>query len=865
MVDLTPDLSQAERFLSILDPAAGCRSLVDDYPDGFSFQCFDDIKGRKDRSLARILHGTLADHGTTLTALNKRGAGVFVTINETNMTGRTLGDLTRVRAVWQELDDGIDFDTQLEPHLVTETSPGKRHKIYLVDGLSFAEHQAVQDVLCDKYGSDRNAKDLARVLRVPGFWHQKATPFMSRLLDTYEGKPYPADLVLKVFAPDGTTPKPRTSPQPAKQKPTAEYAPLSEIDSQLPLADITLSNCRQYLPLPGDQSYAEWRDVGMALHHQFYGSDDALLIFDDWSQHVREYQGFDDVAKAWSSFGKRTEGTVVTFKTLVQAYNRRQVKERASQSEDAYAKAKKLLAHCTDHTELTGNVAPKLWRLANGIVSMEKDFCEYLIQRYAELRAGQALTRTEAMRALKSKRESAHAKAVAEAAISDVGYRNPRAPNWTDNWVWVSDDELFFNIQNGVGLTTRGFCGQFNSQLPKGGDAPTNAAAYAQDNLFVPKVMRRMYMPGAATIFEHDGISCVNTYSDRYRCAVPDTLEGEKALQAVATLRRHIELICGGWNREAKIFCNFLAACISAPPVKVRWAVLLVGTFGDGKSLFYQLLMNALGSKNVRTIKGSTIAASAKTSFTGWVEGHCLGFIEEIKWHGHNRYEIVNSIKDVITNNVVECHQKGKETRDVHNNANYFLTTNYLDAIPLEKGDRRYFMLQSQLPLDAIMATEPDYFTNLTNAIQTESGALVRWLLDVPKHKDFDPNKHAPMTDTKQDAIRLATDDMEELVAELIEFSDDPLCGPDALCFTPLFQKLQAVAPGMVKSDQDFKLSRALTSMGYTKAARTWVSGERQTVWGKKVNSKLPPLDVLKKIIADRITGSAAVGLDDIC
>jgi hypothetical protein len=865
MVDLVPDLSQAERFLSILDPAANCRSLLEDYADGFSFQCFDDVKGRKDRTLARVIHGTLSANANTLVALNKRGAGIFVTINETNMRGRTLSDLTRVRAIWQELDDGIDFDTQLEPHLVTETSPGKRHKIYLVDGLTFAEHQAVQDVLVAEYGSDKNAKDLARVLRVPGFWHQKGEPFMSRLVDTYTGAPYPADLVLKVFTPSTT----RSSPaKPALQKEpkqyAADYTPLDDLDSQLPLPDITLENCVKYLPPAGDQSYSEWRDIGMALHHQFYGSDEALAIFDDWSGNVREYKGYDDVAATWSSFGKRTTGSVVTFKTLVKEYKKRQIKSRTDQIGEVYDKAKNLLKQCHDHTELTGVIAPQLWHLAGGIVSVEKDFRQYLIQRFAELRDGETLSQAEANRALKSKRVSAHAKAVAEAAITDLGYRNPRAPGWTDDWVWVSADEVFFNINTGVELTSRGFCGQYNSQLPKGDGAPTSAAAYAQDNLFVPKVMRRMYMPGTANIFAHDGVSCVNTYSDRYRCPVPDALDDVDDIRAVELMRRHIEYICGGWNREAQIFCNFLAACVGTPPVKVRWAVLLVGTFGDGKSLFYQLLMNALGSKNARTIKGSTIASSAKTSFTGWVEGHCLGFIEEIKWHGHNRYEIVNSIKDVLTNSVVECHQKGRETKDVHNTANYFLTTNYADAVPMEKGDRRYFMLESRVPLDKISAEEPDYFYNLTNAIQHHSGAIVRWLLDMPRHVEFDPDRPAPMTEAKQNAIRLAVDDVEELITEIIEFDNDPLCCNEAICFGPLFQKLQNKAPGAIKSDQDFKVSRALVAMGFAKSSRVSVAGERHTIWGRKVAGKLPPAETLRDILNNRATKSEAEGLSDL-
>jgi hypothetical protein len=88
------------------------------------------------------------------------------------------------------------------------------------------------------------------------------------------------------------------------------------------LSDITLENAGSYLPPAGDQSYQEWRDVGMALHHQFDGSDQALVIFDTWSQGVREYKGYDDVEKAWVGFGKRTAGPIITFRSVIRAHKK---------------------------------------------------------------------------------------------------------------------------------------------------------------------------------------------------------------------------------------------------------------------------------------------------------------------------------------------------------------------------------------------------------------------------------------------------------------------------------------------------------------------------------------------------------------
>jgi hypothetical protein len=49
-----------------------------------------------------------------LSHLNEQGAGIFVTVNETDGKGRKRENITRVRAVWQEDDDGFDGPFPLE-------------------------------------------------------------------------------------------------------------------------------------------------------------------------------------------------------------------------------------------------------------------------------------------------------------------------------------------------------------------------------------------------------------------------------------------------------------------------------------------------------------------------------------------------------------------------------------------------------------------------------------------------------------------------------------------------------------------------------------------------------------------------------
>lgn len=171
----------------------------------FTFQTFDDNDQRKDPSLARILHGTHAQHERQLRALNARGAGVFVMVNEGSGSGRSASGVQRVRAVF------LDFDTSgpealrdciagakaagLPPHLVCESSPGKFHVYWMVHDCPTESFRRVQECLAWRFGGDPIVKDLSRVMRVPGYLHRKGTPFESRLLHSRHGSYSVVDLV----------------------------------------------------------------------------------------------------------------------------------------------------------------------------------------------------------------------------------------------------------------------------------------------------------------------------------------------------------------------------------------------------------------------------------------------------------------------------------------------------------------------------------------------------------------------------------------------------------------------------------------------------------------------------------------------
>jgi putative DNA primase/helicase len=190
------DLDAAAKFLRRLDRGA----------ETFTFQSFSDKKA-KDRRLARILHGTLAAHADELRDLNKRGAGIFVSLNATDGAGRRAENITRLRAVRLDLDGGpLDpvWECKLKPHMVVESSPGRFHVYWRVSGGMLGEFEDIQRGVAKAFDGDPAVAKLTDCARLPGFDHHKGEPFRVKMVEWFPHKAHSWDDILATFPPEAT-------------------------------------------------------------------------------------------------------------------------------------------------------------------------------------------------------------------------------------------------------------------------------------------------------------------------------------------------------------------------------------------------------------------------------------------------------------------------------------------------------------------------------------------------------------------------------------------------------------------------------------------------------------------------------------
>jgi hypothetical protein len=265
------DAEQPRQFLKLLDPTAA----------GFTFQTFSDNKSNKNPELTQIVQSPAHKE---LLQLHAHGAGVYVTINETDGKGRKSENITRIRAVFQEDDDGFDGEFPLAPSIINETSPGHFHRTWLIDGDWPADEQgradfaAVMERMVESYGSDKNAKDISRVLRVPGFLHRKGKPHLVRIVEA-NGRRYSRAGMIAAFPP---VERPKTT----------------ETHSEWRARDDDEQRIRNALQSIDPNDRESWLQCGMALKHEM--QEAGRPLWDDWSRQSNKYDERDQ-GKTWRS------------------------------------------------------------------------------------------------------------------------------------------------------------------------------------------------------------------------------------------------------------------------------------------------------------------------------------------------------------------------------------------------------------------------------------------------------------------------------------------------------------------------------------------------------------------------------------
>jgi len=173
--------------------------------DHFHFQTFADKRGTE--NLTAVFQGATVPRA--LKGFNEDGAGIFVAINEHAIgKPRSKKTTTKIRAVFADFDDPTvaadkvkEISSVLPPTMLVESSPGKFHVYYVLKSagqIPVEEFKPWQQHFVKTYNSDPKCIDSSRVMRVPGYLHQKKEPFETRVIFA-DGPKYDVDDLISAF------------------------------------------------------------------------------------------------------------------------------------------------------------------------------------------------------------------------------------------------------------------------------------------------------------------------------------------------------------------------------------------------------------------------------------------------------------------------------------------------------------------------------------------------------------------------------------------------------------------------------------------------------------------------------------------
>lgn len=279
-----------------------------------------------------------------------------------------------------------------------------------------------------------------------------------------------------------------------------------------------------------------------------------------------------------------------------------------------------------------------------------------------------------------------------------------------------------------------------------------------------PRVDATCFRPElpAGTVIEDGGLKLVNTY-------VPiDTPAMVGDVSPFLDLLARLLPVQG----DRDILLAYMAACVQYPGVKFQWAPLLQGAPGNGKTLIGRALVQAIGRRYTHLPEAKDIG----NKFNSWLGGKLLVIVEEV-CNQSKQLDNAETLKWMITNDIVPSQGKGQDQTTGDNRANFILFSNYKDAVQKTEDDRRFcvfYTAQQSFRDFARCGIDGPYFPKLWAWAKAENGwaYITNYLRAYQIPAALNPAgicQRSPETSSTQEAVLQSKTFVEQELIEAIE------------------------------------------------------------------------------------------------
>jgi len=295
------------------------------------------------------------------------------------------------------------------------------------------------------------------------------------------------------------------------------------------------------------------------------------------------------------------------------------------------------------------------------------------------------------------------------------------------NWVYVHRLKAFWDARDGALIDRESYDSTHGGRSKKG--TPTERFLAMKRSQKADTVE---FLPGQERFVMRGRVRVLNTYVEQRM--PPD------ASVDVTPWTEHLEwLIPDREDREHMM--DWLAWCYQNPGIKITWAPILYGPPGTGKTTVFNCLAACLGPSYV----SEPTQAELEDKFNDWAYGKLLVKIEELM--SGDKFHVAEKLKPIVANPTISVRQMHKTGFVVTNVANVCASTNHMQALPIEKGDRRYMLIQCVDAAEDVRAPRMRAFHKWLGEVGY--GGIAHWL-DSRDVSHFMPTAEAPMTRLKR-------------------------------------------------------------------------------------------------------------------
>ena len=691
----------------------------------FVFQTFTDNKKirKKQRRdpLARVLVGTFEDHEQQLGRLSSKGAGIFVQINAAEERGKD--NVSAIRSLFLDLDRPDTLKESLKllqsamprPTAVVESSPGKMHMYWTVADCPVGKFKVLQTSLAVTFGGDLQVSNLDRVMRLPGFPHQKEEPVPVAFTD-FGGVHNVVDLVKKAKA-----------AQPMNLASAGVSAAKSANQTHNAFGLDTAHEVPTVLP-PGERTHKLVSHAGYLISQGFseeYVRAELIRmnveLCPEGSEPIPPDQLEMEVLGAVSKFADvRTAESPHT---------------PAPPAPPPQAEA--------------SPIAPAL--LTEAVPPSQ---AEAVPPSQAEAVPPQAEASPIAPALLP---DADAVDDVIKALLPDSNTEEHTLDAWVDRFLFVeSESQIVDRTRHGTHavFTLTDFKNKYANVFVGAKSKLCNQWIQCTNR---QDVRAMVYVPTQDKIISERGVKMWNTYESS------DVTPAEScSLDDIKPFIAHMNALFP-LPADRAIFLDWMAMTITKPEIRIPWAPLLVSPQGAGKGLIYRIMAKMMGGHNCNMI----LPERLDSQFNGFIANSTLVCVDEMA--SKDKRGVANKLKNLITEDHIEVNIKNKKEATTAVYANILFFSNKMDAAFIEQEDRRFWVYEiADVPDTAHFDVIWEWIRDPVNI-----GLLLRWFKD-RNLQGFKYARAPEMTEAKLAMMDAGKSRIETIIADAIDHNEGP-------------------------------------------------------------------------------------------